>query len=236
MPSNKRRNKRNSRNSSNLNRRVMTAELQDLNDKKLREKVNPESTNYLASKQMRKVIHYNPNQSVTIKRSVQLATIGSSTTLPTTGSFVFALTDLPNYTDITTMFDTFRFEAVVVTFIPRFEYNTAPTANDGLFYVVADYDDGNTSNTQADLLQYDELTYHTASTRPWQIALTPKPAIAAYGTASFSAYSQPSEPIWIDAASANAQHYGLKYVWSQTSAAAFIDVVADYYVSGKSLH
>jgi len=123
---------------------------------------------------------------------------------PTVSSYAFTLTQLPNYTDFTTLFDQYRILQVEFRFINTYGDGEFP----GQIYSAIDYDDDNAVSI-TDILQYETLQITNLS-RPFYRVLQPKSADIVYNGNLTVAYGQSNQPKWIDVASPGVPHYGVK--------------------------
>jgi len=152
------------------------------------------------------------NQTYLIRRSYDAGTITSSTVGAVVGGLEFSLSQMPDYTEFSALFDSYRFDEVRVTFIPN-----SPTGSTPLrFYTVLDYDDVNvTSFTVSSAEEYDSCMISAADSGKAVVrTLRPKFAVASY-SGSFTSYAQASG--WCDAASPGIQWYGVKYALPQAT-------------------
>lgn len=133
------------------------------------------------------------------------STIVVSTTAPTLGGISFALNQVGNYASYTSCFDKFRIMQVNVKFIP----NTSPGTG-SILYTCFDYDDISPLAGLSSILGYNNVKIAPAGTIEDR-TLNPKFAVATYTGSAFNGYSDGNPMAWIDAASNNAQYYGLKY-------------------------
>jgi hypothetical protein len=139
----------------------------------------------------------------TFSRSYSLSLSGSGVG-PTSISYGASLGTVPDYTDFTTLFDQYRIMQLEVRYIPIY----APGEFPGTISSVIDYDDANTiSESQA--LQYQTLQV-TALYQPFYRVLHPRSADIVYNGNVTVAYGQNRGPQWIDVASPDVPHYGLK--------------------------
>jgi len=120
----------------------------------------------------------------------------------------FRLSNFPDYVEFTSLFDAYRIVQVELTFIP---IAGAATANVGGYYgeiySVIDYDDSNTLGTISAAQEYNTLQVNVAG-KMFTRVLNPRIAIASFSGA-FTSYAQLNNA-WIDAASPDVYHYGLK--------------------------
>lgn len=126
-------------------------------------------------------------------------------------AITFALSDCPQSTTFTALFDQYRITEVIVRFLPtsaQFGPSTSATDYPKLLTII-DYDDNTTPSNADELRQYD-----TCMTSPNQQALqrvlVPRAAIAAYSGA-FTSYAQSMPGQWFDCASDGILHYGVKW-------------------------
>lgn len=154
----------------------------------------------------------------TFSRTCAKPLIAALTTNDVLGTMVFALSDLPNYTEFTSLFDQYRIIEVEVRFIP-YAGNSAcgPYGySKPDLLVVADYDDATPPATTAGLLQYENLQI-VHGNAPLTVRVRPHAALAAYSGA-FTSYAN-VEHMWMDSGSPNVQHYGVKYSLTQAQGA-----------------
>lgn len=145
--------------------------------------------------------------------------ITSSTGTEVDTSIVIKLNLLNNYADLTAVFDQYRIDEVELLMIPRF-LNTTTGTNCGDQYSVVDYDDSGAA-TIATLLQYTNVVI-TSGSNGRRIRWKPHVAMAAYTGSAFTDFANVTGQ-WIDSASADVPHYGVKHGWSVTSSALTID-------------
>jgi hypothetical protein len=159
-------------------------------------------------------------------RSVELGTIIPSVTVETDGAYAFSLGSLPDYTEFTALFDTYRITSVRLCFYPLF-LDTSATVPYPPIHTVIDYDDNNTLAITI-LNEYDSLQVVQIG-QFFERTLTPRIASAAYGAGAFTSYMQPKAKTWIDCASPNVTHYGLKYAIGIAGAANAVWQVTAHY-------
>jgi len=147
------------------------------------------------------------NKVYTFSRSFSAVNLTAGTSVDVSGSIVVSLNNLPNYTEITNLFDEYRIMQVVCEFLPFTNTNNAPP-----LYTAIDPDDGVTP-TSADQLRQLDTCRIVPSNVYFERTFTPMVSAALY-TGSFTGYGniRPTQ-VWIDNASPNVQHYGLKYYW-----------------------
>lgn len=144
-------------------------------------------------------------------RWAQYGNISSSTATFNNFTWKFALSDLPNYTEFTTLFDQYRITAIEMLFVPTATESVSTTPINGCFFAVIDYDDATSLSTNTDYLQYDtfqqQLLVMPASSVK-KIKLRPRLATAVYGGGAFTSYANTVS--WLDVASPSVEHYGVK--------------------------
>ena len=132
----------------------------------------------------------------------------------TTGAFAFALSDLPSSSDFTSLFDQYRIAQVTLKFIPcAANFGQATTATDyPSILTCVDFDDDAVPASSDTVRQYGTCLT-VANATYFERCLTPRFAVAAYSGA-FTSYAQSNPRQWIDCASPNVVHYGVK--WATT--------------------
>ncbi len=124
----------------------------------------------------------------------------------------FHLTDVPNSTDFTSLFDQYRFVEVRIKFVPttgNFGPSTSSTDFPKLMTVI-DYDDATTPLNEDEMRQYE--TYQvTPNTQAVERVIQPPLAALASYSGAFTSYAQAPRTMWFDCASAGIEFYGLKW-------------------------
>lgn len=139
-------------------------------------------------------------------------------------SYQFTLSSLPEFSEVTNLFDQYKIHSMRIRFIP---FQTQSIANDPginnqclslLHYGVIDYDDAsvpNPSNVGVQLLReyesFREMNMFRGG-REYKRKIRPHISVPAYQAGITTAYSNtPSR--WIDAAYPDVQHYGFKGIF-----------------------
>lgn len=135
-------------------------------------------------------------------------------------SFMFRLSDIPNYTEFTNLYDQYRITGVSVKFFPQQDSaNTGiSNATTAIIHTAADYNDATAITTEQDILQYQTLRTHRFDTI-FHYYLKPRVATAIYNNVATTGYAQSGHP-WIDVSSPSAPFYGLKVVVPTVSASS----------------
>lgn len=122
------------------------------------------------------------------------------------------LSQLPNSSEFTALFDQYKIKKVEWTYMPRFdnvEVNTSIATPMPRIYTVIDRDDSSTPLTLNQMLQYADVK-STAFNKPVKVTYTPSLAASVYAGVT-SGYS-PKSNQWIDISVPSVSHYGHK-VW-----------------------
>jgi len=127
----------------------------------------------------------------------------------------FTLSALPNYTEFTALFDSYRITRIDGNFV--FDANSGnvlATATHLLSFLpnlllVNDYDDAVALGAVTDYEQYETFKVRRLD-RPVKVSFVPMLAVGAYGGAVFTNYAR-AKGVWLDAASPGVEHYGLKF-------------------------
>jgi hypothetical protein len=145
-----------------------------------------------------------------VLQTVKIGSIlSSSNTLPTfAGVYFTANAHISQFSSWAAVFDQYRIEEMEVWLEPDVT-NLSTVTNLGLskFYSIVDYDDANTPVQISDLMQYSNVIVSGATTghyRKWR----PHVAMAAFQS-TFTGYANVASP-WLDCASGDIQHYGIK--------------------------
>jgi len=166
---------------------------------------------------------------------MNFANPGTSTVV----SDYFQLSDLPNYTEFTNLFDKYRITGVKLTFIPT--QNTSYVGNTGsplpLLGFVYDTDDGTLLTNRTDYYQYKNFKIHRLGgiISKW---VRPRTASSVYAGIASTAY-RTNGNVWIDCDNAGAEYYGCKYyidpidVGTGEQVLSLVRVVAKVYIQCK---
>jgi hypothetical protein len=147
----------------------------------------------------------------------------------------FALSDIDDYTSLIAVFDQYKFMGVEVRLRPTF--GTSPTGGgnstgSGTLVTVIDYDDASALTTPGQALNYA----NAIQTEGWQGArrcFRPRIAMAAYDGTVFTGYANMGD-VWLDAASPDIPHYGVKSYWSTVAANLTMDLQVTYWLAFRA--
>jgi len=129
-----------------------------------------------------------------------------------TGAINFQLSQFPGNGDFSTAFDQYRLRAASVTVSPFYDFANNGSATGLLIsprlWTVIDYDDS------ATVTRIQAESYDTCVASPPSMGvirtLVPRMAGAVY-SGTFTSFAN-FQDLWLDMASPNVQHYGVKYV------------------------
>lgn len=218
--------KRNNRRRQRATRRVPYTKV----NSQLDQLIQYESSQTLASQPAVTDVQYprlNPNQVYTFERSWQIGTVQLATApLDTFGSIFTQLDDLPGYTEFTALFDLYRFDKLQIDFIP-----TQQTGYSGNLVTVIDYNDASVPVSIANLMQYQTAQQNAAGSTVRRV-FTPRIDLAAYSGSAFTSYATAAMQ-WIDTASPDVIHYGVK--WGVQGIIAQISTDVKWIINAKAI-
>jgi hypothetical protein len=152
----------------------------------------------------------------------------------------FQLSGIDNNNYFAALFDQYRIDCVVVHIVPSNNAIQVPTQSTTEFvnlYSVIDYDDATALSSTASYREYDnciELAPGESCKRMFQ----PRVSLSAYGGGAFGAYSNIGG-LWLDSASQNIQHYGIKIGVPPCDASQTIlqswKLIVEYFISFRQL-
>lgn len=157
-----------------------------------------------------------------------------------TGSFTFKLSDVPNVTEFTSLFDKYRITGIRAEWIPRTNVLAINNLSSSLTSIpplitVVDYDDA-TAQSYNELFQYENAKVHNEF-KPFKLYFKPMVAVATY-QGTFTGYGS-SRKMWLDCASDDIEYYSLKWASLPYSAGnnptvdPSWDIVFTYYMQFK---
>lgn len=168
------------------------------------------------------------------KRFCDYGEIYPTNVTPLLGAINFSLSDLPNSTEFTGLYDMYKINCVKLTFLPQQTVNnslgTVNNANASTrFFSAIDYNDGSSPGSIDELRQYQSCKM-TPILRPHKRVIF-KPKILDTNGFSISP--------WMSTASPNANYFGLKYgiepMDSSTTTTMIFSVEAKMYLSFKNV-
>lgn len=133
-------------------------------------------------------------------------------------TYYMAIANLPNLSEFTNLFDSYRINSVTLKFIPYATATMDPTAfgaSNCIMHWVKDFDDvtlpASGETGIAALEQYPGYRRQNmnASSKGITVKIRPRAATSLYQGA-FTAYAQASRNTWINCANPDVQHYGFK--------------------------
>jgi len=173
-------------------------------------------------------------QVVKFTKIVEGTNLVTSTTINTFRSYVFAAADIGDFTGLSGVFDQYRLDRVDLRFVPNITETLSSAPLSGKVYSVIDFDDSNALTSASQASEYSNcMVWEPVD--PIQISLVPHFAYGAYGTSLFSSFAN-SKPNWIDAASGNVEHYGVKLAITPTTTAVTYTVQLRYHISFRMNH
>lgn len=194
------------------------------------------------SKFIRRQLGYGANRTFKFKRGCVLSTmtiVCNGVVTSSTGAYSFKLSDLPNYTEFTALFDRYRITGVRLQVMPRISQQTvggnatAATAYSPVIAHTIDYDDATTPADINAINQYDSVKYQYEY-KPFKVWIRPRAAQAQYGSGVFTSYGNSNPKQWMDVASPDITYYGWKWATNGYSAQLtgnqYWDVMATYYL------
>jgi len=137
------------------------------------------------------------------------------------GSVYTAIGNFPNASGFLSVFDQYRITEVTYEFIPQCTTSfitggtvstVAPTSiyNTSILATAVDQDDATTPSNENVILAHESAMLHGPFIRTMSRTYKPMVAASVYQTGGFGGYESRADA-WIDSASVNVQHYGLKY-------------------------
>lgn len=153
----------------------------------------------------------------------------------------FSLNDLAQTSQWSVLYDAYRIKRVLVRMYP--DGTVAPqcsslgaastaTAKIENLHTVIDYDDQNTLSSLAAAMEYESFAI-TRACDPLEIEFGPRVAETVFRTGVTSGYAQPKSAVWLDMATTDVPHYGLKGYVVSTGAAQNIQNVWTVYVTAE---
>lgn len=151
------------------------------------------------------------------------------------GGLMFRISNIPNVTEFSVLFDHYRIWKAELRFVPF--NNNAEVANTSIlpemkYYV--DTDDYNAPSTLNEILERQDVkSVYLDKIRT--ITLYPKCANEVFRTGVTTAYSTPIRNPWIDFAATDVEHYGFKWYVPNLTAGDNINVYCKLFFACKGV-
>lgn len=173
------------------------------------------------------------NQTHSFKRMVTLTSLRSDTASDYSTNYVFKLSDLPNYTEFTNLFDEYKITTIVLKFTPLYQQNLS-ALDYGEIYSVLDRDDNAILNlSQIQQYQNVKIRHGLKGTK---VVIKPRMKGAVFNTsATPTGYVMSPSTSFIDCAYPDVTHYCLKNVWTVAGVATYQRVDATYYLKFRNV-
>lgn len=171
-----------------------------------------------------------PHRAFSVILSYQTFSV-NSTTVPTYFTISPVLSAMSGYTDYTSAFDKYRILEVQCDFIPNIV--GVATTSSATTSTVIDYDDNSNLTTGA-AMEYDSC-YNVNSSQTFKRTFIPKISMAAYSGA-FTSFMEPKAGQWVDCASPNVIHYGLKGVIAPSTPAFATNIFVRAHIQFSHQH
>lgn len=153
------------------------------------------------------------NKITSITRSFKAGEVNVVSTGDTKGALTFALSNLPDSSDFTNLFDQYRIMAVAVQFVPTFTGSDMNPSSSTPYlqplYTCIDYDD-NTSPVDENYMLCKDTMKMTRGHHTHRRYFTPAISSETYKTAVTTGYSTLRKQ-WLDCTDSTIPHFGLKY-------------------------
>lgn len=162
------------------------------------------------------------NKIYNIIQTQPLFTFATSASVPTAAAYNFVMSSLDNATSFSAIFDQYRVPLMEYTIMPRYQQVTefGSAYGPGQYVTAVDLDDSATPSFNG-LLDYPGAIV-TEGNKQHKHTFVPHVAVAAY-SGTFVSYANETAP-WLDVASPNVQHFGIKMASTVTGTALTFDV------------
>jgi hypothetical protein len=170
-----------------------------------------------------------------VRKSVDKGSLSSSTSADTLTSYAFKLNDLPEYASYTNIFDQYRIVKIELVFLwtNLMAVSGATLNRSPPIYTAIDYDDNGTPSSIAVVLNYGNVRIHQQD-KPFTVAFKPGVAEGLWNGTSFGSYGNRTSP-WIDCASADVLHFGVKAALPSYNTISSLQVIANYTVEFRNI-
>lgn len=151
----------------------------------------------------------------------------------TAQNFVFSIDQLPQVSEFTRLFDSYRINSIMITGMPL--TNGSLTTNPAYKILSAVDLDDSTPETTASMLQRSNVKIKTVTSGggnqqvfAWKVR--PRYLTQIYESATTTGYGQGARKQWLDCGDPTIPHYGIKMVFD-TDPALGVEIVWQFYVT-----
>lgn len=164
-------------------------------------------------------------------------------------SLKFTIADLPNYTEFSSLFDSYMITGVLLQVkmihnpnsVTGLNDNTVNTANNWYptVWYVSDHDDSDTI-TLPQIKEFEKVRHKVLQpNRELNVMLRPTTLTQIYRTAATTSYANNYKRTWLDMAQTDTPHYGIKMVFDfeglTPTASYSFKINAKFYIKCKSV-
>jgi len=157
--------------------------------------------------------------------------LSSSATLPVGAGLAFLVSSLDNFSSLSAVYDQYMIHLIEVLIQPQVS-ETLPTNSVGDYCTAVDIDDATAPTTYVQLAAYSSAQSSRGTLSHFH-RWVPEFAVSAYSGA-FTSFA--STKGWVDCASPNVQHYGLKGVSDASSVVQTYIAYIKYHVLFRAIH
>lgn len=157
---------------------------------------------------------------------------------------IFRLSDCPQSTSFTAIFDQYRILSVKISLLPMsnsaiISQSGAPIGNPGLLCSVIDYDDATALASFTAAEQYDSFKFQAMiDHHPHVRYLRPRTANIMLAAAAYTGQGPSIAGTWISCGTPSVDHYGVKFWIDAYAAATFVQtfqIMCEYVMEFKNL-
>lgn len=153
------------------------------------------------------------------------------------------LNEVPNYTDFTSLFDSYKITHAQFKFTPHFNVGQVPLGPQNTqvarLVTVIDQDDDTNLTGMSQALQYSSLE-ESMLDRERIRNFKPRVSIQTYRTSTSTGYNTPDDAIWVDAAQTDVPHYCGKGLICDTTASSdnprTLTIMCTIWITCKGVH
>jgi hypothetical protein len=206
-------------NKNNINIKSL---IQSLKDSDKSHNKPPDGATFTLETPMPRTVLTNPNDNrfTCVQTVMSPAFFTTSGSVPTFTAITVSFSQVDQYVSLTNVFDQYRIMEVEIWLIPQISASVS-SSHVGEYFTVLDYDDSANLTSIGQAQDYESCISSPVTYGHYR-RFTPHAASALY-TSTFTGYGNVTSP-WIDTASSNVSHYGVKVASAITSAASTFDL------------
>jgi len=175
------------------------------------------------------------DQVFSFRRKLVIAAAALNTGAITSSGLRFMLSDVPNSSEFTSLFDLYKIDKIDVQCLASFDTSTGPPQTRFFFATVVDLNSSGALASFADALEFQSVKVLPFQTREMPIRSFRPRYIGVAEDSSSSVIASTSDQGWLNTSIPNIPHYGFRWVSEAASTSATMRFIITYHLLFKQV-